>query len=39
MRTSSIILAAASAASVLGAPLEKKANYDPLPGGDITILK
>ncbi|KAL2883670.1 hypothetical protein SGCOL_000815 [Colletotrichum sp. CLE4] len=38
MRTSSIILAAASAASVLGAPLEKKANYDPLPGGDITIL-
>lgn len=39
MRTSSIILAAASAAFVLGAPLEKKANYDPLPGGDITILK
>ncbi|KAK6226939.1 hypothetical protein QIS74_00494 [Colletotrichum tabaci] len=38
MRTASIILAAASAASVLGAPLEKRANYDPLPGGDSTIL-
>ncbi|KAJ0159147.1 hypothetical protein CTA2_10235, partial [Colletotrichum tanaceti] len=38
MRTSSIILAVASAASVLGAPLEKRANYDPLPGGDSTIL-
>ncbi|KAK1984098.1 ferritin-like domain-containing protein [Colletotrichum cereale] len=38
MRTSSLILAAASAASVFGVPLEKKANYDPLPGGDSTIL-
>ncbi|TDZ17737.1 Protein rds1 [Colletotrichum sidae] len=38
MRVSSIILAATSAATVLGAPLEKRANYDPLPGGDITIL-
>ncbi|EFQ26222.1 hypothetical protein CGRA01v4_05296 [Colletotrichum graminicola] len=38
MRTSSLILAAASAVSVFGAPLEKKANYDPLPGGDSTIL-
>ncbi|GKT55191.1 ferritin ribonucleotide reductase-like protein [Colletotrichum tofieldiae] len=38
MRTSSVVLAVASAASVLGAPLEKKANYDALPGGDSTIL-
>ncbi|KAK2020331.1 hypothetical protein LZ32DRAFT_21314 [Colletotrichum eremochloae] len=38
MRISSLVLAAASAISVLGAPLEKKANYDPLPGGDSTIL-
>ncbi|KAK2062270.1 hypothetical protein LY76DRAFT_506108 [Colletotrichum caudatum] len=38
MRTSSLIVAVASVASVFGAPLEKKANYDPLPGGDSTIL-
>ncbi|GKT42021.1 protein rds1 [Colletotrichum spaethianum] len=38
MRTSSVVLAVASAASVLGSPLVKKANYDPLPGGDATIL-
>lgn len=38
MRASSIILAAASATAVLGAPLEKRANYDVLPGGDVSIL-
>ncbi|OLN88680.1 Protein rds1-like protein 1 [Colletotrichum chlorophyti] len=39
MRISPLVLAAMSAASVVGAPLEKKANYDPLPGGDTTILQ
>ncbi|KAF9879285.1 hypothetical protein CkaCkLH20_03518 [Colletotrichum karsti] len=38
MRASTLVLGAASVASVLGAPLEKRANYDPLPGGDVDIL-
>ncbi|KAG7120681.1 exocyst complex component sec8 like protein [Verticillium longisporum] len=38
MRTSTFLLAASTAGSVLGVPLVKKDNYDPLPGGDIDIL-
>ncbi|KAL0939033.1 Protein rds1-like protein 1 [Colletotrichum truncatum] len=39
MRTLPLVLAAASAASVIAAPLESRANYDPLPGGDVTIIQ
>lgn len=37
MRSSAIIMCL-TAASSLGAPLEKRANFDPPPGGDVTIL-
>ncbi|CAJ2505074.1 Uu.00g124680.m01.CDS01 [Anthostomella pinea] len=38
MRASSLALALAASTTSLAAPLTKKANYDPLPGGDIDIL-
>lgn len=32
------VVAFAAISSVLAAPLEKKADYNPLPGGDVDIL-
>ena len=38
MRSSPLLVAAFAAALSAAAPLEKKSNYDTLPGGDIDIL-
>lgn len=38
MHSSSVLMVLATFSSSLAAPLEKRADFDPPPGGDITIL-